>query len=224
MADIDLTPFGFTPTESLVYGVLLGAGRGTGYAIARQAGLARANAYAALEGLVLKGAARSEPGPPRRYRAEPPEALLARIAERQGSALDRLSEALARQGAPITPALVEITSPRGALQLLSHDIARAQRSVQLVGPADAFPLLAPALRRAAGAGLDLALRSIGPVQLDFVTVTEVRPKPWPGTPLVSVIDGDKAVIAGRDSSGVQGYWTSAPALVAAASHLVASFD
>ena len=48
MARIDLTPFGFTPTESLVYEVLLTGGPGTGYAVARAAGLARANAYSAL--------------------------------------------------------------------------------------------------------------------------------------------------------------------------------
>ena len=41
MSELDLTPFGFTPTESRVYQVLLGDGPGTGYAIARSAGLAR---------------------------------------------------------------------------------------------------------------------------------------------------------------------------------------
>ena len=35
MAHLNLTPFGFTPTESLVYEVLLTGGPGTGYAIAR---------------------------------------------------------------------------------------------------------------------------------------------------------------------------------------------
>lgn len=55
MPRIDLTPFGFTPTESLVYEVLLTGGPGTGYGIARSAGLARANAYSALEGLVSRG-------------------------------------------------------------------------------------------------------------------------------------------------------------------------
>jgi len=52
---LDLTTFGFTPTESLIYEVLLRGGPGTGYAVARAAGLARANAYGALEGLVQKG-------------------------------------------------------------------------------------------------------------------------------------------------------------------------
>ena len=71
MAGLDLTTFGFTPTESLVYSVLLRGGPGTGYAIARSAQLARANAYGALEGLVQKGAARVEEGRPKRYRPEP---------------------------------------------------------------------------------------------------------------------------------------------------------
>ena len=68
MGTLDLTTFGFTPTESLIYEVLLRGGPGTGYAVARAAGLARANAYGALEGLVQKGVARVEEGRPKRYR------------------------------------------------------------------------------------------------------------------------------------------------------------
>src|SRR4051812_33750072 len=67
-AAIDLTPFGFTPTESLIYEVLLRGGPGTGYTVARAAGLARANVYAALEGLVGKGAARVGEGRPKQFR------------------------------------------------------------------------------------------------------------------------------------------------------------
>src|SRR4030095_4654982 len=85
---LDLTPFGFTPTESLVYEVLVSHGPGTGYAIARSAGLARANAYAALEGLVGKGAARADEGRPRRYRPEPAPVLLGRIVDRQSQAIE----------------------------------------------------------------------------------------------------------------------------------------
>jgi sugar-specific transcriptional regulator TrmB len=91
MSRINLTRFGFTPTESLIYQVLLTNGPGTGYAIARAAGLARANAYSALEGVVAKGAARVEGGRPRHYRPEPPTSLIARISNDQGLALDRLS-------------------------------------------------------------------------------------------------------------------------------------
>src|ERR687893_3042479 len=106
MATVDLTPFGFTPTESLVYEVLLTSGPGTGYALARAAGLARANAYSALEGLVAKGAARVDGGRPRQYRPEPPTSLLARISNDQGRALERLSTELETISVPGTPTVV----------------------------------------------------------------------------------------------------------------------
>ena len=93
-SSVDLTSFGFTPTESLVYEVLLKHGPGTGYALARAAGLARANAYSALEGLVTKGAARVEGGRPRQFRAESPAALIARVSNNHGLALERLSREL----------------------------------------------------------------------------------------------------------------------------------
>ena len=139
MPRIDLTHFGFTPTESLVYEVLLTAGAGTGYAIARSAGLARANAYSALEGLVSKGAARVETGRPKRYRPEAPAALIARISTDHGLALERLSTDLDAVSVPATPTLVEIESGRAVLQLITHDVARAAVSVALVAPPDVRP-------------------------------------------------------------------------------------
>ena len=141
MAELDLTPFGFTPTESKIYEVLLTGGPGTGYAVARSAGLARANTYGALEGLVTKGAARADEGQPKIFRAEPPGSVLARIANGQGEALERLSRALDGFGAPATPRVVELTSPKGLLQLLSHEIGRAQQEVLLFAPPEAYPCL-----------------------------------------------------------------------------------
>src|SRR6267154_2727391 len=61
---LDLRPFGFTPTESLVYATLLRLGPSTGYAVARGARLARANAYGALEGLGREVRGLSRPGDP----------------------------------------------------------------------------------------------------------------------------------------------------------------
>src|ERR687893_1842998 len=115
MAAVDLTGFGFTPTESLVYEVLLKSGPGTGYAIARGAGLARANTYSALEGLVSKGAARVEGGRPRRYRPESPAGLVARISNNHGLALERLSRELDGVAAPSESSVVEIDSGRAIL-------------------------------------------------------------------------------------------------------------
>jgi HTH-type transcriptional regulator, sugar sensing transcriptional regulator len=217
MPRINLTHFGFTPTESLVYEVLLSGGPGTGYAIARSAGLARANAYSALEGLVAKGAARVDAGRPKRYRPETPAALIARISTDHGLALEQLSTDLEAVSVPPTPTLVEIESGRSVLQLITHDVARASASVALLAPADAFPLLAPALRRPYSAGIPLVLCATNPVDLGFAVVEVVgSQQPWPGMPIISVVDDRSAIIAARQGSEVRGHWSTAPAFVAGA--------
>jgi sugar-specific transcriptional regulator TrmB len=218
MAQVDLTPFGFTPTESLVYQVLLTGGPGTGYAIARSAGLARANAYSALEGLVSKGAARLDAGRPRRYRPEPPPALLARISNIHGEAVERLTHQLESVSVPGTPTLVEVDSGRSVLQLLSHDLARATASALLLAPPDAFPLIAPALRRPFAAGVPLALFATAPVELGFVPVRVIALEAgaWPGMPVIMVVDDRAALIAARDGGDARGHWSAAPVFVAAA--------
>jgi sugar-specific transcriptional regulator TrmB len=217
MPRIDLTRFGFTPTESLMYEVLLTNGPGTGYALARAAGLARANAYSALEGLVAKGAARVEGGRPRHYRPEPPTTLIARISNEHGLALERLSADLETIAVPATPTVVEIETGRAVLQLITHDVARATQSVALAAPPDAFPLLAPALRRPVSSGLPVELFSTSPVDLGFHPV-EVIPDghSWPGMPIISVVDDRSAILGSRKGSEVRGHWSTAPALVAAA--------
>jgi len=218
---IDLTPWGFTPTESLIYEVLLRGGPGTGYTIARAAGLARANVYAALEGLVSKGAARAAEGRPRQYRPEPPPTLLARLNDRQGDALDRLSAALAALTAPETPTLVEITSPRGAVQLMGREIARATRRVELIAPPDGCLALAPYLRRAASVGAEIDVASTGDVPLGGTPVKRVISPDWPGQPVLLIVDARAALIGSRDGEQFTGHWGTAPAFVAAARHACA---
>ena len=112
---------------------LLADGPGTGYAIARSAGLARANAYSALEGLGHQGGRpRQEDGQPKRFRPEPPQAVLARISTAQGQALEAIepgTRSVRRSG--VTRHRRGHFSRRAALQLLTHDIGRAERSVSL---------------------------------------------------------------------------------------------
>jgi sugar-specific transcriptional regulator TrmB len=213
---IDLTPFGFTPTESLIYEVLLRGGPGTGYTVARAAGLARANVYAALEGLVSKGAARVGDGRPKQFRPEPPSTLLARLADRQGEAIDALSSALHALAAPETPTLVELASSRGAVQLMGHEIARATQSVTLIAPPDGCLAVAPQLRRAASVGVELSIASTGDVPLGAIAVTTIGGIDWPGEPVLLVVDNRAALIGSRDGDRFSGHWGSGPAFVAAA--------
>lgn len=219
---IDLTPFGFTPTESLIYEVLLRGGPGTGYTIARAAGLARANVYAALEGLVSKGAARVADGRPKQFRPEPPSTLLARLSDRQGEAMDQLSTALATLAVPETPTLVELASPRGAVQLMGHEIARATGRVELIAPPDGCLALAPQLRRAASVGVQLDIASTGPVPLGVVDVATIPPGDWPGEPVLLVVDARAALIGSRDGERFSGHWGTGIAFVAAARHACAA--
>lgn len=212
---LDLTPFDFTPTESLVYGVLVTAGPGTGYAIARAAGLARANTYSALEGLVSKGAARVEEGRPKRYRPEPPSVLLARIVDRQGRAIDQLSHALTAISTSSSPAVTEVGSLRGVTQMLSLEVAKARVGVRLFLPSTIFPSLSPALRRAAAVPVVLDLSADGAVDVAAVAVHPVGDR-WPGSPMLAVIDSRLALIGTQNQEKVEGFWTTAPPLVVAA--------
>jgi sugar-specific transcriptional regulator TrmB len=212
---IDLTPFGFTPTESKMYTTLVSFGPGTGYALAQAAGLARANAYSALEGLVSKGAARVDGGRPKRYRPETGAALLARVGDRQTSALDQLSAALSAIGAPEGPSIVELESPRACWQTLSRDIARANTRVWLCAPPEAYAALSPVLRRAVGAVADTILVATGPVGVELGTITILADgHGWPGDPVLAVLDDRAAVLAHRVGNTFLGHWSTAPAFIA----------
>jgi sugar-specific transcriptional regulator TrmB len=213
---LDLTSFGFTPTESLVYEVLVTRGPGTGYAIARAAGLARANAYSALEGLVTKGAARADEGKPRRFRPEPPAVVLGRIVDRQGQAVEELARALEAIALPPSPTLTEITSLRGTAQLLSLEVARATADVRLFLPPEVYALLGPALRRAAAGGVRMDLICDSVLEATPVPVRQVDiGDRWPGRPLLAAIDRKAALVGTLEGDRVTGHWGMSPTIVAA---------
>src|SRR5256885_1642825 len=154
MAPPDLTPFGFTPTESLAYSTLLRLGPATGYAVAGAAHLARANTYSALEGLVHRGAATRTDARPVRYRPTDPQALVAQLATVQGEALDRLTRELRNLSHPRTPATREVAGSRAVVNLIQQLVARAETRVGGSIPGDLwrrpFPPGAPPGGRARG--------------------------------------------------------------------------
>lgn len=207
---IDLTPFGFTPTESLVYAALLKLGPTTGYAVGRATRLARANAYGALEGLVARGAAAKAAGRPVRFRPLDPQALLAHLAAGQGEALDRLSRSLREAAQPAEPATREIAGARAVANLILQLVARAERRVEGVLAADLWRPTLPGWRRAAArATIDLGIA--GAVEAtEGLTVRTVAPD----APTVLVVDDAQVVLAAGAGEAVAALWSSHPLVVA----------
>jgi len=216
-SSIDLTPFGFTPTESTVYATLLRLGPSTGYAVAHAAGFARANTYAALEALLRRGATFRSPGRPARYRATDPTGLLVQLAAEQGERLDRLSRALAGIRPPPEPATHVLEGVRAIANATQQLVARAEQRVDGVLSAELWQPTIPAWRRAA-ARATLHIRIAG----DAVDSGEIGFPGAPGDhPTVLLVDGLHTVLAAKIEGvdGLAGLWSSNP-LIALVARLV----
>jgi hypothetical protein len=210
---IDLTPFGFTPTESLVYTTLLRIGPTTGYAVALASRLARANAYAALEGLVTRGAATraSPPTRPVRYRPTDPQALLAHLATLQGEALDRLSRALRDSSHPGEPVTKEVAGARAVANLILQLVARAGR-VDGVLAAELWRPTLPAWRHASregGAKVDLRIAGDIPAGAESIAQGSVPAD----APTTLLFDDAQVVVTAGTGDAVAGVWSSHPLIV-----------
>ena len=210
---IDLTPFGFTPTESLVYATLLRLGPSTGYAVARGARLARANAYGALEGLVTRGAATRTPPPtrPARYRPTDPQTLLAQLATMQGEALDWLGRELRGFSRPGDPVMREVAGGRAVANLIQQLVARAERRVEGIMAIELWRPTLPAWRRAGErAQIDVLIR--GGLPPDSPSWLKPAGESAPEATIL-VTDESQLVMTTGDGEAVAGLWTSHPLLV-----------
>ncbi len=135
---MDMGRFGFTPTESKVYVALLRLQPSTGYAIAHEVGLARANTYDALDGLAARGAVARLPGRPARYAAVEPDALVGRLRRETAKELESLARELGslQRSRPSAPPALEILSEGEELQDHVAACARGARQelLAVVGP------------------------------------------------------------------------------------------
>jgi sugar-specific transcriptional regulator TrmB len=132
-----------------VYRALLDLGPSTGYAVARAAGFARANAYAALEGLLRRGAAQRGSGRPARYRATDPQSLLVQLSGEQGERLERLARAVAGLHKPVEPVTRVLDGSRAISNVVQQLVARAAQRVVGVVAAELWTPTLPAWRHAA---------------------------------------------------------------------------
>ena len=198
-----LDRFGFSPTESRVYQALLQRGTSTGYAVALDLGIARANVYQALEELVRRGAARKSASNPVQYLATGPAALVAELERAFRKDVRQLEEEL--QALPIAGGgTVELELLTSADQLLSRAgscVDSAVGEVLALTGAWAAPLNA---RLEAASARRIQVRSI---------VLEQAPDSWEGLPVAVVSDRGRAVTGVITDHGASGIATTAAGAV-----------
>ena len=208
-SEIDLTPFGFTATESQAYAALLRLGPSTGYAVAHAMRVARANTYGALEGLVGRTAALRLPGRPARYRAADPGALIAQLAGQQGEALDRLSRSLRDASDPSEPETRSVTGGRAVANLIMQVVARTEARAEGVLSAELLRPTLPAWRRAKErAALELRVAGDVPAEAGPILSGTVSGD----LPTVLLIDDVQVVVVAGSGETAAGMWSSHPAV------------
>ncbi len=216
---IDLTPFGFTATENTVYSRLLSGGPASGYAVAKDLLIARANAYQALRGLVAKGAASMTGDAPQRFRGVRPADLYATIVERQTHKLDRLETQLTLGDEPGASSFVPLSGERAFIELAGRTAAREPGPVTCLAPARLIGLLVPALRKRAADGAQTTIWSLGdPATVSLPlegAIPAERAAALFGSPVAILLTGEAALLARLVDRSVAGYWTSDPSVVGA---------
>lgn len=161
---IDLTPFGFTNTESRVYNALLGLGPSSGYAIAQAVGIARANAYDAISALQAKGALTVLAERPLRVRAVRADALVALVAARHSERLEVLDQQIKRQGGDGGgDGMVPIATERALVDLATRIIVREEGPLIAVAPGSFYAITGPAWRKRLADGRDTSAWRYGEV-------------------------------------------------------------
>jgi sugar-specific transcriptional regulator TrmB len=204
----DLTPFGFTPTESSTYQALLDLGPSGGYAVARALSIARANAYQALDGLVAKGAAvLVDAAAPKRYRAVQPRTLFAQILAAEGRKLDEFERALVTQPTSGATPHLYVRGTRAILDIAVRAIVRAESEVRCVASGSRLDAFAPAFRARLAAGRPSRLWATSPFATDYpvpVARMDSQRIEWLGHPdgLLLVADGALAATLGDAAEGI----------------------
>jgi hypothetical protein len=216
---LDLTPFGYTPTENIVYSRLLNGGPSSGYAVARDLVIARANAYQALRGLVAKGAAVVSDNQPQKFRAVRPSDLFASIVDRQTRRLDELEAQLTHDHDTVAESFVRLTGERTFIELAARTAARESEEVSCIGPPRVLAALTPSFRKRGVDGASSKVWALGDGQQTAVALEGVVPleraQELFGAPIAILLAGSSAMLARLLDRATTGYWASEPDVVGA---------
>jgi sugar-specific transcriptional regulator TrmB len=215
---LNLTPFGFTPTENVVYGRLLDGGPASGYAIARDLVIARANAYQALRGLVAKGAAVVSAEQPQVFRAVRAADVFASIVDREQKKLDELEIQLGHEDQVAADSFVRLTGERAFLDLAARTAARETHAIKCVAPLPVLNALVPSLRKRNVDGKPTQIWVMGDGQFAAPVEASVPPERAQrifGGPVSILLAGTSVMLARMLGRATSGYWASDPDIVGA---------
>ncbi len=188
-------------------------GPSSGYALAKALSIARANAYQALNGLVAKGGAIRTEEEPQRYRAQRPDAMLARIVDAESRKLDALERQVTAVGAHPGAPVVPIEGRRGLVNTALRTVARAPE-VTLLGPEDLVTALGPAWRRRSAENMPSVVWVVGEEMAPNLPVAVAglvdpgRINEFFGSGVFVLLASDVAMVARVGKGEVVGYWTT----------------
>jgi hypothetical protein len=218
---MDLVPFGFTPTESTMYRELVTRGSTSAYALSKAVGVARANTYQALNGLVAKGAAILVTADPQVFKPVAPEALLALIAARQASSLDKLEKEVQALGLGGAPSTIDFDGNRPFGDLALRTAVRAA-SVTCLAPIETLVTLTPIWRKRVADDARTMLWRVGtsPQDLSLTIAGEVGSGAvadlFGSDYTVCLVTESNAIIGRRgEEEQLKGFWSADPLWVGA---------
>ncbi len=170
---------------------------------------------------MAKGAAVITDDQPRRFRAERPDAILARVIDVGAQRLDALETQILTAGRRVGAAMVEIQGKRALLDIALRTLAREPGEVICIGSPDLVAALGPAWRRRALDARSSAVWLIGEDPGDLPVeirggIDATKSEDLFSGPVFLLLAGDVAVIARVDEDKLSGYWTSDITIVGAA--------
>jgi sugar-specific transcriptional regulator TrmB len=164
-----LAAFGLPQQEARLYAALHAHDLATGYELAMAAGMSRSNAYAALSGLVDKGAAMIAEGKPARYRAVP----IGEFADNRIRTLLELKTELEKRLVPTGHDDSPYLTIRGSANIadkIKSMIAATRQRIYLAMPANALAPFKPLLAEAATVGRKVVVVTNANPAMDGVVV------------------------------------------------------
>lgn len=218
-----LTALGFSTQEARVYLALLQHPSATGYEIAKQAGLQRANVYQVLAMLTDRNVVeKTSADGPARFVAQPPAEVLGRIKRRTADQADGLIADLAAIGARREPAgFFSLRSRDAVIERTAALVAEAERRIAISLWGEDLDWLAGPLRAASGSGCQVVVNIFGDTDLDVGEIfTHEEPASTVGGHLLHLAVDQRTALIGSLDEPASAVFTEHPALVGIVEKLI----